>query len=69
MCFLYGDTTGNEFFRATDIGCRPRFMREREMLSRAHVRAALTRTINDTFLDKVLAGRKEEKSGKHEAVN
>jgi len=69
MFFLYGDTTGNEVFSATDIGCRPCFMREREMLSRAHVSAALTRTINDAFLDKILAAGKEEKSGKHEAVN
>jgi len=69
MCFLYGDTTGNEFFSATDIGCHPRFMREREILSRAHVSAALTRTMNDAFLAKFLAAGMEEKSGKHEGVN
>ena len=41
------DTSDNEFFSAADIGYHPRLMKEKEMLSSAHVNAALTRTMND----------------------
>jgi len=62
ICFLRADTSENEFFSAADISYQPRLMREREMLSSAHVNAALTRTINDTFLDKIRpAGKEDEK--------
>jgi len=46
ICFLHTDTNENEFFRAADIGYHPRLMKEKEMLSSAHVNAALTRTMN-----------------------
>jgi len=35
-------------------------MKEKEMLSSAHVNAALTRTINDAFLDKIRVAGKED---------
>jgi len=60
ICFLHADTNENEFFSAADISYHPRIMREREMLSSAHVNAALTRTMNDTFLDKIRAAGKED---------
>jgi len=47
ICFLHTDTNENEFLRAADIGYHPRLMKEKEMLSSAHVNAALTRTMND----------------------
>jgi len=40
--FLHADTSENEFFNAADIGYHPRLMKDREMLSSAHVNAALT---------------------------
>jgi len=62
ICFLHADTSENEFFSAADIGYHPRLMKEREMLSSTHVNAAVTRTINDTFLDKMrMAGKEDEK--------
>jgi len=62
ICFLHTDTSENEFFSAADIGYHPRLMKEREMLSSTHVNAALTRTINDAFLDKMrTAGKEDEK--------
>jgi len=37
-------------------------MKEREMLSSTHVNAALTRTMNDAFQDKIrMAGKEDEK--------
>jgi len=60
VCFLHADTSENEFFSAADISYHPRLMREREMLSSAHVNAALTRTMNETFLDKIRAAWKED---------
>jgi len=47
ICFLHSDTSENEFFSAVDIGYHHRLMKEKEMLSSAHVNAALTRTMND----------------------
>jgi len=62
ICFLHTDTSENEFFNAADIGYHPRLMKERELLSSAHVNAALTRTMNDSFLDKIrVAGKEDEK--------
>jgi len=62
ICFLHADSTSNEFFSAADINHHPRLTREREMLSSAHVNAALTRTMNDSFLDKIrMAGKEDEK--------
>jgi len=62
ICFLYTDTSKNEFFSAADIGYHPRLMKEREMLSSTHVNAALTRTMNHSFLDKIrVAGKEDEK--------
>jgi len=51
--FLHADTNNNEFFSAADIGYHPRLRKEREMLSSAHVNAALTRKMNDVFLDEI----------------
>jgi len=62
ICFLQANTSENDFFSAADIGNHPRLMKEREMLSSAHVNAALTRTMNDAFLDKIrTAGKEDEK--------
>ena len=62
ICFLHTDTDNNEFFSAADIGSHPRLTQEGEMLSSAHVNAALTRTINDAFLDKIrVAGKEDER--------
>ena len=61
MCFLHTNTDDNEFFSTADIDYHPRLMKEREMLSSAHVNAALTRTINDAFLDKINMAGKEDK--------
>jgi len=62
ICFLHTDTSENEFFSTADIGYHTRVMKEKEMSSRAHVNAALTRTMNDSFLDKVrVAGKEDEK--------
>jgi len=62
ICFLHIDTSKNEFFSAADIGYHPQLMKEREMLSSTHIKAALTRTINDSFLGKIrVAGKEDEK--------
>jgi len=58
--FLATHTSKNEFFNAADIGYHPRLMKEREMLSRSHINAALTRTMNDSFLDKIRVADKED---------
>jgi len=71
ICFVHADASANEFFTTADIGYHPRLMREREMLSSTHVNAALTRTMNDAFLDKIrTAGKEDEKWQKrgHELV-
>jgi len=37
-------------------------IKEKEMVSRAHVNAALTRTMNDSFRDKIrVAGKEDQK--------
>jgi len=51
-CFLHEDMRNNEFFRAADIGYHPGLMKERELFSSAHINAALTQTMNNSFLDK-----------------
>jgi len=62
ICFLHTDTSKNEVFSAADIGYHPRLMKEREMLSSTHITAALTRTMNDSFLNKIrVAGKEDEK--------
>jgi len=62
ICFLHTDTSKNEFVSAADIGYHPRLVKEREMLSSTHVNAALTRTMNHSFLDKIrVAGKEDEK--------
>jgi len=62
ICFLHADRSEKEFFTAADSGYHPQFMKAREMLSRTHVNAALTRTMNNTFLDKIrMAGKEDEK--------
>jgi len=60
ICFFHADTSENEFFCAADIGYHPWLMKEREMLSSAHVNGALWRTMNDTFLDKIRMAGKED---------
>jgi len=59
ISFFHTETSKNEFFSAADIGYHPRLTKEREMLSSAHVNAALTRTMNNTFLHKIRAAGKE----------
>jgi len=62
ICFLHRDTSENEFFSEADIGYQPRLIKKREMLSSAHVNAAQTRTMNDSFLEKIrVAGKEDEK--------
>jgi len=62
ICFLHADTSENEFFSAAHISYHPRLRKEREMLSSAQVNAALTRTINDSFLDMIrVAGKEDER--------
>jgi len=62
ICFLHMDTSENEFFSTADIGCYPRLMKEKEILSSAQVNSALTWTMNDSFLDKIrVAGNENEK--------
>jgi len=62
ICFLYADSSNNEFFSVADIDLHPRLTRETEMLSSAQVNAALTRTMNDAFLDKIkMAGKEDER--------
>jgi len=61
ICFLHADTSENEFFSTADIRYHPRLMKEREMLSSTHVNAALTRTMNHAFLDKIRTAGKEHK--------
>jgi len=62
ICFLHSDTSEKEFFSAADIGYHPRLRHEREMLSSAHVNAALTRTMNDSFQGKIrVAGKEDER--------
>jgi len=62
ICFLHTDRRENEFFNTADIGYHPQLMKEKDMLSRAHANAALTRTMNDSFLDKIrVAGKEDEK--------
>jgi len=53
ICFLHVNTSENEFFSAADISDHPWLMKEREMVSSTHVSAALKRTMNDPFLDKI----------------
>jgi len=60
ICFLHVDISENEFFSAADIGYHSRLMKEREMLSSAHVNAALTWTMKDTFLNKIIAAGKAD---------
>jgi len=62
ICFFHANPNSNDFFSAADIGYHPRLTKEREMLSSAHVNAALTRTMNESFLNKIrAAGTEDEK--------
>jgi len=62
ICLLQADTGENEFFSAAEIGYHPMLMKEKEMVSSAHVNAALTRTINESFLATIrLAGKEDER--------
>jgi len=62
VCFLKVDTSKNEFFSAADIRYHPRLLKEKQILSSTHVNAALTRTMNDAFLDKIrVCGKEDEK--------
>ena len=62
ICFLHADQDNNEFFSVADIGYHPRLTKDRDMISSAHVNAPLTRSMNDTFLDKIrMAGQKDGK--------
>ena len=58
--FLYASQEGNEFFGVTDIGQHARLLKEEELLSSAMVNAALTRTMNDTFLNRIREAGKED---------
>ena len=60
--FLHADASDNQFFGSTNIGYHTRLIKEKEILSSAHINAALKRTMNDTFLDKIrVAGKEDEK--------
>ena len=62
ICFLHVNQEENEFFGAKDICQHTRLLEEEEMLSTARVNAALTRTMNNTFLEEVrTAGKKNDK--------
>jgi len=60
ICFLHANISENEFFSAADIGYHSRLIKEREMLSSSQVNAAPTRTMKDTFLNKIKAAGKED---------
>ena len=60
ICFLQAESNANEFFSARDIGCHPQLIHEKEVLSSPHVNGALTRTMNDTFLNSIRLGGKED---------
>jgi len=60
ICFLHADRCGNKFFSAADIGYHPRLIREKGMLSSAHLNAAMTQTMNDSFVEKIRVGGKED---------
>jgi len=61
--FLHGDTGKNYLFSATDIADHPRLIKPKEMLSRAQVNETLTRTMNDSFLEKIrVAGNISKKN-------
>jgi len=71
ICFLDADTSENKFFGPADIRYHPRLMKEKEMLSSAHINAALRRMMNDSFLDKIRVAGKEDERGQergHELV-
>jgi len=61
ICFLHANTSENKFVSTADVGYYPQLMKEKEMLSRAHVNAALMRTMNDSVLNKIRATGKEDK--------
>jgi len=61
ICFLQAENGNTEFFSVTDIGYHSRLMREREMLSSTHINAAMTRTMNDPFLNKIKVRGKKAK--------
>ena len=58
--FVLVEKTNTELISATDISSHPRLMREREMLSSAHVNAALIQTMSEAFLDKIKGASKED---------
>ena len=60
ICFLYADKEANEFFGATDIGRHPRLRREEVLLSSEMVNAAITRSMNGTFLNQIREAGKED---------
>jgi len=51
LCFLHAEASDKEFFSTTDIGYHTWLMKEKDLLSSAHVNAALTQTMHNTFLD------------------
>jgi len=59
LCLLHADARDNELFSPDDISYHSWLMKEREMLSSANVNAALTRTMDDPFLDKIRGAGKE----------
>jgi len=60
ICLLHTDTGENEFFSAAEIGYHPLLMKEKDMVSSPQVNAALTRTMNDSFLATITEAGKEE---------
>jgi len=62
ICFVHCDRTQNEFFSPADIGYHPWLMKTKEMSSNARLNAALTQTMNNSFLDKIrVAGKEDER--------
>jgi len=61
-CYLHAEKEDNEFFSATDISYHSHLIREREMLSGAHMSPVMKGTMKDSFLNKIrVAGKENEK--------
>ena len=61
ICFLKAESNNKGFFSLKDIGYHPWLTLEKEMLSGAHLKAALTQSIKDAFVDKIKVAWKEHK--------
>jgi len=60
ICFLQAESNDNEILSTSDIGYHPQLSQEKKMLSTAPVNAALTQTMNNTFLYRIKVAGKED---------